>query len=220
MKEENIKLSRRLMALLVAGGISLVPIKSNAVTNNSFDPGTFVKMADEDDSLYGKYIVKEGDNVSRISEKVCSHLRIEITTKYWPAIAFLNGYPRVIEPGDVIIFPKSAEDLETLNNELREVGWTARYIQKNKIYKKHPKRNISMSDIGGLLYQIYGDSVCIDEDFIRLYLEILNLSDRYNITEEDELTHEMLYELTEWIPTLEELREYRREHKPKAKVKK
>ena len=139
---ENIRISRRMMALLVAGGISMAPIPGTAVTNNSYDPGTFVKMADENE-VYGQYVVKKGDNASRISEKVCSHLRVEITPKYWPAIAFLNGYPRVIDEGDIIIFPKTIEELETLNNELRECGWTARYIQKNKIYKKKPKKVVS-----------------------------------------------------------------------------
>ena len=94
MKDENIKLSRKLIALVVAGGISLTPLPGSALTDNSYDPGTFVKQVEQDEtSEYGFYIVKEGDNLSRISEKVFSHLRIEITPKYWPALAYLNHYP-------------------------------------------------------------------------------------------------------------------------------
>jgi len=43
----------------------------------------------------------EDDNLSKISEKICGHYKKEVTTKYWPALAFLNGYPRVINPGDI-----------------------------------------------------------------------------------------------------------------------
>ena len=220
MKEENIKLSRRLMALLVAGGISFAPIKGKAITNNSYDPGTFVKIAEEEDTPYGKYVVKKGDNVSRISEKVCSHLRIEITTKYWPAIAFLNSYPRVIEEGDIIIYPKNPLDLEKLNDELRKVGWTKRYIQKNKIYKKSPKKNVGLNSISALLYEIYGPNVCIDEDFIHLYLKIHDLDSSYILTENTGLDNDTIFELTDWIPTLEELMDYRYENKGKTKIKK
>ncbi len=219
MEKDNIKISRRMMALLVAGGISMAPIPGTALTNNSYDPGTFVKMADENE-VYGQYVVKEGDNASRISEKVCSHLRVEITTKYWPAIAFLNGYPRVMEPGDIIIFPKTIEALENLNNELRSCGWTDRYIQKNKIYKNKPKKLVSKYSITSLLHEIYGPGVCIDEGFIHDYLAIHHLDDHYIITESDGLRDDTLYELTEWIPSLEELHEFHKENKPKTKVKK
>ena len=143
MKTKNLRVSPKLIAIMVAGGIALTPVNGLAVTNNTYDPGTFVKEADEFE-VYGKYVVKEGDNASRISEKVCSHLRIEITTKYWPVIAIMNGYPRVINPGDIIIFPKTKEELEEIYNEIRSSGSLARYIQQNNIYKEKPKRCISI----------------------------------------------------------------------------
>ena len=86
------------MALLVAGGISMAPIPGTAKTDNSYDPGTFVKKYAEVTEQYGRYIVKTGDNLSRISEKVCSHLRMAISTEFWPAIAFLNGSPQCAIP--------------------------------------------------------------------------------------------------------------------------
>ena len=220
MEEEKIKLSRRLMALLVAGGIGMAPIPGTAKTDNSYDPGTFVKKYAEVTEQYGRYIVKNGDNLSRISEKVCSHLRMPISTEFWPAIAFLNGYPRVSKEGDVIIFPNSEEELINLNNELRKVGWTARYIQNNHIYKKKPKKRVSMCSVGSLLYEIYGPEVCVDEDFIHLYLDIHNLDSHYILTENEGLSNDTLFELTEWIPTLDELNEYQNSKKPKTKVKK
>ena len=222
MKEENIKISRRLMALLVAGGISMAPIPGSALTDNSRDPGTFVKYVEQDETTeYGEYIVKEGDNLSRISEKVCSHLRIEITPKYWPALAFLNGYPRVIKPGESIIFPKTDDKLIELNERLQEIGWTSRYKQTYKVYGiKKPKKPLSMLSVGGLLYEIYGPEVCVDEDFIRLYLEIQGLDDSYYLTDRDGLDNDTVFKLTDWIPTLDELKQYRKENKPKTKVKK
>ena len=220
MKDENIKLSRKLISLLVAGGISMAPIHGSAITDNSRDPGTFVKYVEMDETTeYGEYIVKEGDNLSRISEKVCSHLRIEITPKYWPALAFLNGYPRVINPKDVVIFPKNANDLIELNEKLQEIGWTSRYKATYKVYGiKKPKKPLSMLSVGGLLSEIYGPSVCVDPDFIHLYLEIQGLDDKYYLTTRDCLDNETLFRLTEWIPTLDELKEYN--NKTKVKVKK
>ena len=222
MKEENIKISRRLMALLVAGGISMAPIPGSALTDNSRDPGTFVRSVEQDETTeYGEYIVKEGDNLSRISEKVCSHLRIEITPKYWPALAFLNGYPRVINPGDVIIFPKSGDKLIELNERLQEIGWTSRYKQKYKVYGvKKSRKPLSMLSVSALLSDIYGSSVCVDPDFVNLYLEIQGLDESYYLTDRDGLDNDTVFKLTDWIPTLDELKQYRDEHKPKTKVKK
>ena len=219
MKIKNFKLSKKAMSLLVAGGISLAPIHGLGVTDNSYNPGTFVKMVEQDDSLdYGEYIVKEGDNLSRISEKICSHLRIESSTKYWPVLAFLNHYPRVIKEGDIIIFPKSSNRLIELNNQLQQSGWTSKYKQMNKVYgTKQPKKKISMEAVGDILYNIYGDEVCIDEDFIRLYLKVSGLDNKYELTSNEKMDNDTYVDLTEWVPTIDELYDYEERNKPKTK---
>ena len=217
MKKDSLRITPKLIALLVAGGITLAPVEGNCLTDNSYDPGTFVKCVDLDESKhYGEYVVKKGDNLSRISEKVCSHLRIEITPKYWPVLAFLNGYPRVIEPGDIILYPKSAEYLDLLNEKLKENGWTSKYKQTYKVYgEKVPKKGLSMESVGILLSSIYGDKVCVDEDFIRLYLKVQGLDEKYYLSSSFELSNETLFELTDWIPTLEEINEYQQKTKTK-----
>ena len=217
MKKDSLRITPKLIALLVAGGITSAPVEGNCLTDNSYDPGTFVKCVDLDESKhYGEYVVKKGDNLSRISEKVCSHLRIEITPKYWPVLAFLNGYPRVIEPGDIILYPKSAEYLDLLNEKLKENGWTSKYKQTYKVYgEKVPKKGLSMESVGILLSSIYGDKVCVDEDFIRLYLKVQGLDEKYYLSSSFELSNETLFELTDWIPTLEEINEYQQKTKTK-----
>ena len=217
MKKDSLRITPKLIALLVAGGITLAPVEGSCLTDNSYDPGTFVKCVDLDESKhYGEYVVKKGDNLSRISEKVCSHLRIEITPKYWPVLAFLNGYPRVIEPGDIILYPKSAEYLDLLNEKLKENGWTSKYKQTYKVYgEKVPKKRLSMESVGILLSSIYGDKVCVDEDFIRLYLKVQGLDEKYYLSSSFELSNETLFELTDWIPTLEEINEYQQKTKTK-----
>ena len=221
MEKEKLRITPKLIALLVAGGIALTPIEGSCLTNNSYDPGTFVKKVEQDEtSEFGEYIVKEGDNLSKISEKVCSHLRVEITPKYWPVLAYLNHYPRVIKPGDIIIFPKTFERLLEMNNKLQEIGWTSKYKQANKVYGiKRPKKKLSMEAAGALLYDIYGEEVCVDEDFIRLYLRIQGLDDKYTLTMNNSMDDNTLFELTEWIPTLDELNDYQQKNKPKTKKK-
>ena len=219
MKISNIKISKKLLSLLVAGGISLAPIEGLAITNNTYNPGTFVKKIEQDESKkYGEYIVKKGDNLSRISEKVCSHLRIESSTKYWPVLAFLNNYPRIIDEGDIIIFPKTFERLEELYDKLDKSGWISKYKQKYKVYGlKQPKKKLSMEAVGSLLYEIYGDDVCIDEDLINLYLKVTGLDNKYILTSNYKMDSETLYALTEWMPTLQELNEYSEKNNPKTK---
>ena len=111
--------------------------------------GTFLESTYEingepnyEESQYGRYVVKKGDSASSISRKVCKYFDEEPTTKYWPVIAFLNGFPRVIQPGDVIIFPDTFEDMDDLLNSLKETGWTARYIQQNDVYGRRKNNKV------------------------------------------------------------------------------
>ena len=221
MKEKNLKISPKLIALLVAGGIALAPIPGTCLTDNSYEPGTFVKWVEQqEENEYGEYIVKEGDNLSKISEKVCSHLRIEITPKYWPVLAYLNHYPRVINPGDIIIFPKSAERLIEMNEKLQSIGWTSKYKQTYKVYGiKRPKKRISMEAVADILREAYGDDVCIDPDFVLLYMKTTGLDNKYTLTTNKDLDNNTIFDITDWIPTIEELNQYQESHKPKTKKK-
>ena len=206
MKIENLNLTNKLVSLLAVATIALTPIAGNA--NGKYKQGTFISETVENgENTYNLYVVKEGDNLSRISEKVCSHFRQEISTEFWPTIAFLNNYPRVIRPGDLIMYPNSYEQMVEMNAKLRELGWTSRYIIKNKIYKKTKKSALPRETVAALLHDIYGDTVCVDEDFIRLYLKAQGLEDKYYLTNAQSMTNEVLFELTDWIPTLDELKE-------------
>lgn len=222
MEQERIKgklrITPKLVTLALAASLALTPIAGNAITDNSYNPGTFVKWADEE-LPYGLYIVKEGDNASRISEKVCSHLRIEITAKYWIVIALENNYPRTIKPGDVIKFPKTEEELLNEYAEIRASGKLARYVQKNNIYKETPKKRISMNAVAKILADFYGPEVCIDPDLIYLYLETTGLDKKYILTTDEIVDSDIYYDFGNWIPTIDELKEYREEKTQKTNKK-
>ena len=205
-------------AAVVVGVTTLFAAAPNAIaeTKAKYKQGTFLETKIVEDAEtnatfeYGYYVVKEGDNLSRISEKITVHLKSEQTTKYWPVLAYLNGYPRVIQPGDLVIFPADMEVMDTILAKLKK-GWLAKYIQKNNIYRE---KNTVRRLIEEIYRDWYGDAVCVDPDFIRLYLSALGLGDKYDgnspITDS-----EMLFELTEWIPSLEQLDEYVQETRHK-----
>ena len=205
MENSRLKISKKMIALLVAGGLSLAPLGEGLA--KTYQEGKFVRLTEEEEELqdYYEYVVKEGDTLSRISEKICSFFKEDITTKYWPTLAFLNDYPRVSQPGDIIKFPKSFEALDALNSALRKKGWTAKYIQNNDIYGTKKKHILSRTIIYPLLEDIYGSSVCVDEDFVRRYLSVHDLDGKYEFTDIDYYDSELLFILTEWIPTLDEL---------------
>lgn len=194
-------IQRKLLSYVVAGGIMVTPAISNGETG--YKHGSFITTSNEEN--YNQYVVKEGDNASVISRKICAFFNQEISNKFWPVIAFYNNYPRVIHKGDIIVFPKTYEQLVEVNNQLQEMGWTKRYVERNNIYHHQKKKRITLQTIGSLLYEIYGDSVCIDEDFVRKYLRLHELNNKYDIGDTDELSVDDLFRLTEWIPSLEEI---------------
>ena len=223
MKETNtmkgkIRITPKLIALLVAGGIALTPISGVAKTDNSYDPGTFVKHVEQvEGAKYGIYIVKENDTASRISEKICSHERIEITTKYWPVIKYLN--PGVLNEGDQIIFPLDPNELDEILRELKK-GWLADYINKHNVYPKVVKKKVSYHDVANLIADLYeGEDVCIDPDFVDLYLKATGLDKKYKLSNSNGLDNDDYAAFETWIPTLDELYEYRENNKPKTKKK-
>lgn len=219
MEKGKIRISPKLIAVLLAGGIALTPISGLAVTDNSYAPGTFVKSVEqEEEAKFGIYIVKEGDTASRISEKICSHLRIKITTKYWPVVKYYN--PGVLNENDQIIFPLDVDELEETLAQLKK-GWLAKYIKANNVYPKVVKKRISYDVVEALISDIYQDQgVCVDPDFVDLYLKATGLDKKYILTGTYDLDNDDAAAFQGWIPTLEQLEEYREAHKPKTKVKK
>lgn len=214
MEKGKLKVSPKLIALLLAGGIALAPVTGMAVTNNSYRPGTFIKEVEENKDIdYGEYIVIEGDNWSHISEKVCSRLRIKITSKYWPTLYKYNKCPKIIKEGDRIKYPKTAEELLALYSDDLEKGNISKVKQATKPYPKLEK--LSYNAVGQLLYEIYGDKLeCIDPDLIDLYLKVTKLDQKYEMRDIDkELVGDQGSDFTKYIPTVEELKEYQETHK-------
>ena len=204
MKKDSLRITPKLIALLLAGGIALTPIAGSATTDNSYDPGTFVKKVEQvEDAKYGIYIVMEGDTASRISEKICSHERIHITTKYWPVVKYLN--PGVLNEGEQIIFPLDPNELEELCDDLHK-GWLADYIQKHNVYPKVERKKISYEDAAKLIAELYqGQDVCIDPDFVRQYLKTTGLDKKYKLSSAKELSNDDIAAFGDWIPTLEDI---------------
>ena len=201
--ETKVRIMSGVLTLVVAAGISLSnPGKVHAENIPTYKQGTFIEEPMEyEESQYKRYVVKKGDNISTISRKICNYYGEESTTKYWPVLAFLNNFPRVIQPGDILIFPGTFEDVDGLWNDLNETGWIKRYVKENNVYGKKKKSN---KTVGDLIAEIYGDKACADPDFVKAYLEAQGLGNKYSI--DTPLNgNDMLFELTEWIPTLEEL---------------
>ena len=59
--------------------------------------------------------------------------------------------------------------------------------------------------IQSLLSEIYGDRVVITDAFINNYLKTVGLDDKYKAIDLQDINMNILFELTEWIPTIEEL---------------
>ena len=189
-------------------------VKKNHVitTTLATKNGTFIDEPMEyEESQYKRYVVEKGDNISKISRKICNYFGEEPTTKYWPVLAYLNDFPRVIQPGDIILFPGTFEDVDGLWQDLNETGWIKSYVEQNDVYGNNKKNRKTVSD---LVKEIYGENV--DINFVRLYLDALGLSQKYNINSVIS-GNNMLFELTDWIPTIEELVEYQRENQQKLK---
>lgn len=173
----------KFMALLTATGMLFSPMVGLA--DNYHNEKAFVQP-DQEELELGEYFMEKGDNLSLIS------LRIYGDSKFWAVLAFINGYPKIGQIGDRIIYFKSYDRMVNIYNHLRKTGWIARYIQKNKVYKKTvDDYHLSYEEVVELLSAIYGDEECIDPDFVQTYIDMHDNS------------------LTEWIPTIEEINEFR-----------
>lgn len=176
-------------------------VKTTKITDTKYKEGSFISnyMCDGEHT-YNGYVVKRGDTTSRISEKSSKYLNAEKSTKYWPVIAYLNNYPRVIRPGEIIIFPNNIDDMEEMLSELKSSNWVSKYIQYNGIYKNHKKN----ATVGEIIDQIYGKGASQDPTFVRKYLKTVGM-DTAKFNANSELNADSYFRLTDWIPTYEEL---------------
>ncbi len=211
--ENSIKKRIATGALVATMAVSMVfgnATTAYAASNTQYKQGTFVTITNElTEKDYTVYIVKEGDYTSKISEKICRHFGVEISTKYWPVVAFMNGFPRVLQPGDIIFFPDTIEEMDKKLAEYKKSGKFARYVQKYNIYRDDDYDVIKDAwTIGQLLDDIYHNNwktnADIDPDFLKLYLKEVGLSGDYSLdTKIDNL--DLYVALTIYVPTLEQI---------------
>ncbi|MBR6133785.1 MAG: hypothetical protein IKQ29_03620 [Bacilli bacterium] len=180
--------------------MTAVPGVVNAEEAKTYKPGTFIEeLMPYEESQYGRYVVKAGDNASKISEKICKYFGQPIEAKFWPVIAYLNAYPRIIRPGDIIIFPGTYEDMVSMLDALDQSGWTAAYKRVYKVYQHKTKLTVKQ-----LIQKIYLYDIRVDDDIAEKYLKTLGLDKKYDI--DSVITdNDMLFEFVDWIPTLEEI---------------
>ncbi len=119
------------------------------------------------------YIAKEGDNLSRVSEHVSRKYGLKPTPLYWPELAFTNGYPRVMQPGDTIYYPATQEAMELIYVRLDAIKWISYYKRTHNIYGK----KLSINQIVDI---IYGEGACQDKEFVRKFITWYNLKDPNN----------------------------------------
>lgn len=224
---KNLKLGAAavLLAITLAGNPVLSTMPSAHA--EGIKKGTFYE---EDMERFGVqcdgYVVKKGDTLSGISRSMCRHYRktennsdIEVTTKYWPVLAWLNLNILPINPGEVVYFPDSLEDTEAILSFLKESGWTADYIRKNDVYgKRKQKAAVSSEFVYTILTQIYGEggysdeilgehASSVDSDFVDKYFKLLGLDSKYYLIDDPStpLPENFAFELTEYLPTPHEV---------------
>ncbi len=203
MKIKKLKVTSTFVTLALAGTLALAPVN---VIAESHRQGSFISETVElNEVSYNQYVVKEGDTLSIISYKICQFFKEPASNEYWPALAFLNNYPRVSKPGDIIYFPTTFEDFKELNESLRSTGWTARYISKNDVYRHNRADSFSEYDVKKLLAEIYGPSVTIDDNFVNAYLKTVGMNNKNGEYNLDSLDNETFFKLIDWIPSLEEV---------------
>ncbi len=219
------RLSSLLTAAVMAAELGAYTNEALAEKDTSFDvPSTKISLSQQgqfldtfvtdEGKVFGTYAVKEGDHTSKISERICVHYGEEPQTKYWPVIAFYNGFPRVLQPGDLIIFPASMEEMENARVVLEETGWTNRYKYKNDVYGRR-KGMQGKTTLYQLLVEIYGEKVCVDPDFVDEYLKTKGLYGKYTMETIIDADIATFVRVTEWIPSLEQIK-----HRPKNVKKK
>ena len=198
----KLRLKSGTLALMVAAGIQTASLPKTTAEDIkiTYKQGTFIDNTEED---YLKYVVKKGDCSSIISSKICNYFGIEKSTKYWPVIAYLNDYPRVIQPGDIIIFPKTIDEMNAMLTELKTKGYISSYIQKNSIYNENNIDGEEYMTMFELVSCLYGDDCYVDESFVTNYLKVREINKKFKPN--SKLTKEDVAYINECVPTIEEL---------------
>ena len=213
-KETKIRFISGAMAMMLANGIVFAtPVNAGA---EIYKRGTFIEETVEyGEKTYLRYVADKTDNLSQISRKICRYYGVEVTTKYWPVLAFLNDVKKaIVRPGDVFIFPLTIDEMDELYEALITSGWIKAYVKANNIYK--PKKKVIVT-VGDLLAEIYGDKTCVDPDFVQAYLKMQGLDGVYTIDSVIDHKTDMIFYLTEWLPTVEDIEEFQQKNKTKTK---
>lgn len=203
---------KKLTSLILAGTIAMGAhaLSANKVYAEGINSDTRIMQEAKGEKNLSTYTVKKGDNASKISRWICNEYGIKQTNKYWPVIAFLNNYPRIIQPGDEIVYPTDLEKTEKLLAILKRTNWFSKYVQKNNIYgKKGNNSGITVAELlDSVFEECYGVSTEGNEDLYNQYLFSIGVNED-NHSELCDLNHvisgEDLFNLTESIPTLEEV---------------
>ncbi len=196
-KSTKVRFLSGLVAFVMSGSISFTTlpevyaegININYSTEQENDipkakPGTFIEVPLEiDGEEFDLYAVKEGDNLSKISEKYVAHYGTKaktgkkwgVTTKYWPVWAYLNGYPRVAHEGDLLLVYDDINKTDETRTKLGKTGWLSRYINANDVYGKQKLTRKIHLNVMDVLESQYGEEICRDPDFVAKVLKKMRI---------------------------------------------
>ena len=243
---EDVKnLKTRILSGLTAAGIALAgyavtsPVNAYAAGSSKYG----VTYNEETGEEYNTVIVEEGDNASKISSRIVHYFMqnnevpaddkatfnedYNTRAKFWPVVVFMNtepGHKYHSRAGEKFIFPKTYEELVDMNTYLRKSGWLASYIQNNHVYPKERVLSVPKERTRRYVEEIYrvmypDQNIIVDDAMLDAYLRSHSYGNtKFVYKKQSKLDEEERYILTEWIPTIEELDEYRTEC-PKRKVR-
>ncbi len=149
---------------------------------------------------YYIYKVKRGDNASIISKKICKVYGVAKTGKYWPVIAYLNAYPRIIKENDELLYPSTLALADYILDYVHRTGWINRYTKLNNIYKK----NKGEVTVGKVIDEIYGRGMSNNKEFFDAYMKIIGIDtviDKNTVI----TNYDFYFMMTEYIPSIEEI---------------
>ena len=243
--EEVKNLRTRVMSGLTAAGIALAgyavtsPINVYAEKVSKYG----VTIDQETGEEYNTVIVEEGDTASKISSRIV-HYFIEnkevpaddkamfnedydTRSRFWPVVVYMNTEPGCkyhSKVGEKFIFPKTYDELVEMNTYLRKSGWLARYVQNNHVYPQEKVYSVPREKtrrlVQGIYREMYNDpNLIVDDETLDAYLKAHNSKNsKFVYKKNSRLDKEELFILTEWIPTMDELNDYK-EDQPKRRTR-
>ena len=210
MEKGNIRITPKVFSVLAAGVLLITPATGLANDNQitqiieeikqqKLKPGTLIKSKQGE---YDYYIATNDDNASVISKMLCENLGMKKEGKFWPVIALLNThiYPGYLHEGDVVFLPNTTEKLEKLYEYYDSNHMITDYKVKNNVYGR--KKILPKEPFRQLLIDIYGGSVCVDDDFLLKYLKETKLDKKYELGDGEEFEGDMGSDITIYIPDL------------------